>query len=103
MQVDREEDELYGPGQDKEDLPAELARRETRLQRLREAKAALEKEAAEGRAEELREQAQRQSAKSEDESLPGHERKRAAHARGEGQEAGRRSCPREEQRREQGQ
>ncbi len=76
-QVDREEDELYGPGQDKEDLPEELARRETRLQRLREAKAALEKEAAEGRAEELREQAQRQSAKSEDESLPDHERKRA--------------------------
>jgi hypothetical protein len=59
-QVDREEDELYGTGQDREDLPAELARRETRLQRLREAKAALEKEAAEGRAEELREQAQRQ-------------------------------------------
>ena len=76
-EVDREEDELYGPGQDREDLPAELARRETRLQRLREAKAALEKEAAEGRAEELREQAQRQRVKSEDESLPDHERKRA--------------------------
>ena len=76
-EADRKEDELYGTGQDKEDLPAELARRETRLQRLREAKAALEKEAAEGRAEELREQAQRQSAKSEDESLPAHERKRA--------------------------
>ena len=76
-EVDRQEDELYGPGQDKEDLPEELARRETRLQRLREAKAALEKEAAEGRAEQLREQAQRQSAKSEDETLPDHERKRA--------------------------
>lgn len=75
-EVDRQEDELYGPGQDKEDLPEELARRETRLQRLRQAKAALEKEAAEGRAEELREQAQRQSAKSEDESVPDHERKR---------------------------
>ena len=76
-EVDRQEDELYGPGQDKEDLPEELAQRETRLQRLREAKAALEKEAVEGRAEELREQAQRQSAKSEDESFPDHERKRA--------------------------
>jgi transposase len=76
-QVDREEDELYGSGQDKEDLPAELARRETRLQRLREAKAALEKEAAEGRAEELRQQAQRQGVNANDESLPGHERKRA--------------------------
>ena len=76
-EVDRHEDELYGPGLDKEDLPEELARRETRLQRLREAKAALEKEATEGRAEELREQAQRQSAKSGDESLPDHERNRA--------------------------
>ncbi len=76
-EVDREEDELYGPGQDKEDLPEELARRETRLLRLREAKAALEKEAAETRAEELREQAQRQSAKSEGEALADHERKRA--------------------------
>ena len=76
-EADQKEDELYGPGQDKEDLPAELARRETRLQRLREAKAALEKEAAEGRAEQLRQQAEGQSAKAEDETLPGHERKRA--------------------------
>ena len=76
-QADREEDELYGAGQDKEDLPAELARRETRLQRLREARAQLEKEAAEGRAAELREQAERQRAKTDDESLPGPERKRA--------------------------
>lgn len=70
-QTDREEDELYGPGQDKQDLPAELSRRETRLQRLRAAKAELEKEAAERRAAELREQAKRQHAKV-DEPLPGH-------------------------------
>jgi hypothetical protein len=76
-QTDREEDELYGPGQEEEDLPAELARRETRLQRLREAKAALEKEAAEGRAEELREQAERQRVRVENELLPAHERKRS--------------------------
>jgi transposase len=76
-EADRLEDELYGPGQDREDLPEELARRETRLQRLREAKAALEKEAAEGRAEELREQAQRRQAKADDDSLPEHERKRS--------------------------
>lgn len=76
-QADREEDELYGPGQDKEDLPAELARRETRLQRLREAKAQLEKEAAEGRAAELRDQEQRQRGRVHDESLPPHERKRS--------------------------
>ena len=38
-QTDRQEDALYGPGKDKEDLPKELSRRQTRLQRLREAKA----------------------------------------------------------------
>ena len=75
--VDREEDELYGSGQDKQDLPAELSRREQRLERLRVAKAELEKEAAEGRAAELREQAQRQRGKVDDGSLPGHERKRS--------------------------
>lgn len=76
-EIDRHEDELYGRGKDKEDLPAELARRETRLQRLREAKTQLEKEAAEGRAAELREQAARQRARIDDESLPSHERKRS--------------------------
>jgi len=76
-QADREEDELYGAGQDKEDLPAELARRETRLQRLREAKAQLEKEAAESRAAELRERVEHQRARAADESLLEHERKRS--------------------------
>lgn len=76
-QTDKEEDQLYGVGQDEEDLPAELSRREERLKRIRAAKAELEKEAAEGRAAELREQARRQLAKVDDESLPGHERKRA--------------------------
>ena len=76
-QADREEDELYGAGQDREELPEELARRETRLQRLREAKAALEKEAAEGRTQELREQAKRQEQRVNNPFLPGHERKRS--------------------------
>ena len=76
-QADREEDELYGPGQDKEDLPAELARRETRLQRLSEARAELEREAAESRTAQLREQAEQQRAKADDESLPDDERKRS--------------------------
>jgi hypothetical protein len=76
-QTDQEEDELYGPGQDKQDLPEELSRRETRLQRLRSAKAELEKEAVEARAAELDKQAQRQRAKAEDKSLPDHERKRS--------------------------
>jgi transposase len=76
-QIDKEEDQLYGVGQDQEDLPAELSRREERLKRIRAAKAELEKEAAEGRAAELREQAERQRAKGDDESLADHERKRA--------------------------
>jgi monoamine oxidase len=68
-EADREDDERYGVWQDEEDLPAELARRETRLQRLREAKASLEKQAAGGRAEELCEQVDRQRARVENELL----------------------------------
>jgi transposase len=45
--VDREEDERYGPDRRGDELPAELARRESRLARIREAKAALEAEEAE--------------------------------------------------------
>lgn len=45
--VDAEEDERYGPDQRGDELPEELRRREQRLQRIREAKAALEAEAAE--------------------------------------------------------
>lgn len=76
-QADREEDERYGAGQEGEDLPEELARRETRLRRLREAKAALEKEAAEGRAQELRGQAKVQEQRVNNPFLPAHERKRS--------------------------
>jgi transposase len=42
--VDREEDERYGPDRRGDELPDELARRESRLARIREAKAALEAE-----------------------------------------------------------
>ena len=43
--VDRAEDARYGQGQRGEELPAELARRESRLRKIREAKAVLEQEA----------------------------------------------------------
>ena len=43
--ADREEDARYGAEQRGEELPAELARRESRLAKIREAKAALEAEA----------------------------------------------------------
>jgi transposase len=43
-QTDQAEDERYGPERRGDELPSELARRETRLRRIREAKAALEAE-----------------------------------------------------------
>ena len=45
--VDDEEDAKFGKGKRGDELPEELARRETRLKRIREAKEALEKEAKE--------------------------------------------------------
>lgn len=55
--VDQEEDARWGEGQREEDLPQELRRRESRLERLREAKAALEAEARQARREALRQSA----------------------------------------------
>src|SRR6266498_1679734 len=50
--VDKEEDQRYGVDKTGEELPEELARRESRLKKIREAKAALEEEArAQARAE----------------------------------------------------
>jgi transposase len=54
-QIDALEDERYGVGQQAEDLPEELRRTDTRLQKIREIKEALEKEAAEARAAQLHE------------------------------------------------
>jgi transposase len=61
--ADQQEDQQYGPGTAPQDLPEELQRREKRLARIREAKAALEQEAKEARAEELRENARAQREK----------------------------------------
>jgi hypothetical protein len=46
-QADAEEDAKYGKGKHGDELPAELARRESRLKKIAEAKAALEQEARE--------------------------------------------------------
>ncbi len=46
-QADRDEDARYGPDRRGDELPAELARRESRLKKIQEAKAALEAEARE--------------------------------------------------------
>lgn len=64
--VDAEEDRLYGVGQEPQDLPAELQRREGRLAKIREIRAALEKEAAQARAVELRAQAEALRATAQD-------------------------------------
>src|SRR5580704_13829960 len=55
--VDKAEDKRLGKDNRDDDLPGELARRETRLARIREAKAALEAEAKEVAAEEAAEKA----------------------------------------------
>jgi len=52
--VDAEEDGKYGRGRRGDELPVELRRRETRLQKIREAKAALEEEGRERAEEEKR-------------------------------------------------
>jgi len=51
--TDAEEDKLYGVGQQQQDLPAELRRREDRRAKIREVRAALQKETAKKRAAEL--------------------------------------------------
>lgn len=51
--LDAEEDALYGVGQQPQDLPAELRRREDRRTKIREVRAALKKETAKTRAQEL--------------------------------------------------
>jgi transposase len=65
--VDAAEDQEYGKGKTEGDLPAELARRESRLAKIREAKQALEEEA------KARAQAQAQEAQAKIEERKRHE------------------------------
>jgi len=58
--TDNAEDERFGKGQREEDLPAELQRRENRLERIRAAKHALEQQAKQTRVAELEAQAEGQ-------------------------------------------
>ncbi len=75
--VDRAEDRLYGVGRAPEDLPEELKRRETRLEKIRQAKAELEREAAQARAERLKELAEGQEQKGRDPEVESAEQSRA--------------------------
>ncbi len=76
--IDAREDEQYGHDKRGDELPEELRRRESRLQRIREAKAELEKEAAEARAAKLRENAEQLRKKIEEIGIAPNERKTAA-------------------------
>jgi transposase len=55
QRIDDEEDALYGPGKRGDELPAELRQRETRLAKIQQLKAELEREAKEAAAQEEQE------------------------------------------------
>jgi transposase len=74
---DAREDAELGPDASGEDIPKELRHRETRLARIRELKAELEKEAAEERAAQLRANAEGLRRKAEEIGVPAKERKQA--------------------------
>ena len=67
-ETDREEDEKHGKGKRGDELPKELARRESRLKKIQEAKAALEAEAKEEAERLRREREEAQKARDEQES-----------------------------------
>jgi len=75
--ADAEEDDLYGSEKRQPEIPEELKRRKKRLERIREAQAVLEREAAEGRAADLKAKASRQREKEADDTVDPVERKRA--------------------------
>lgn len=76
--ADAAEDEQCGPGVRGDELPKELKRREDRLARIREAKAELEREARHARAAHLRELAEKNKERAEDEERPTKQRRSAA-------------------------
>jgi transposase len=74
--VDDAEDKLYGVGQQPTDLPAELERREGRREKIRELRAALQKETAKARAAELSELADDLRSKAADQTTTPKEREK---------------------------
>ncbi len=79
--ADRAEDERFGEGQRQEDLPAELRRREDRLEKIRAAKRALEHEALVSRAQKVSAQASAQERSAEDHDDPAQRKRAATRAR----------------------
>ena len=76
-EADASEDAQFGADKSGDELPEELLRRETRLQRIRAVKAELEAEAAAARAAELRENAANLKAKIDDPTISPGEKKQA--------------------------
>jgi transposase len=74
--ADSEDDERLGEGVPEQDIPAELGRREERLTKIREAKAALEEEARKARAQHHRELAQGCQKRAADEAAAASDRRR---------------------------
>jgi len=74
-QTDAAEDAQYGKGQRGDELPEELARRESRLKKLGEAKAALEQEAKEKAAQQRAETEQKLAEREEEERRTGKKKR----------------------------
>jgi transposase len=73
--TDAEEDAQYGKDRRGDELPAELQRRESRLQKIGEAKAALEQKAKEEAAQERAEVEQKQAEREEEEQRTGKKKR----------------------------
>ena len=92
-EIDAMEDERYGVGQKPEDLPEELRRADTRLQKIREVKAALEKEAAATRAAQLRALAAGEERRAVTATSERHRKQATARARREREQANQIALP----------
>jgi hypothetical protein len=73
--TDAEEDALHGKDRHGDELPAELQRRESRLQKIREAKAALEQDAEEKAAQKRAEVEQKLAERDEEEQRTGKKKR----------------------------
>jgi transposase len=73
--IDAEEDALHGKDRHGDELPAELQRRESRLQKIREAKAALEQDAEEKAAQKRAEVEQKLAERDEEEQRTGKKKR----------------------------
>jgi len=69
QRIDEQEDSLYGPGKRGDELPVELRQRETRLAKIRELKAQLEREAKEAAAVESQRKQEQKERKAKGEAV----------------------------------